>query len=68
MSAAADRFVLRCSTDNLDWLARLLASIGCPLTVRRPSELRAAIQDHSLMLLGMMQGAEDEWVAHQVAQ
>jgi predicted DNA-binding transcriptional regulator YafY len=60
LEAENDSVVLRCYTDDLPWLARLLASIGCPLTVRRPAELKAAIQEHALMLLGMIQGSEDE--------
>jgi predicted DNA-binding transcriptional regulator YafY len=68
LEAENDGLVLRCYTDDLPWLARLLASIGCPLTVRRPSELKAAIQDHAWMLLGMMQGSEAESVAHRVAR
>lgn len=43
--------LLRCCTDDLPWLARLLASVGCPLTVRRPAELKAALKEHALMLL-----------------
>ena len=51
--------VLRCYTDDLSWLARLLASIGCPLTVRRPPELKTAIQEHAWRLLGMIQGSDE---------
>ena len=58
LEAESDGLSLRCHTDNLAWLARLVAGIGCPLTVRRPPELKAAIKDHALMLLGMMQGSD----------
>lgn len=53
LEAENDGVVLRCYTDDLPWMARLLASVGCPLTVRRPSELIAAIKAHAVMLLGM---------------
>jgi predicted DNA-binding transcriptional regulator YafY len=53
LEAENDGVVLRCCTDDLPWMARLLASVGCPLTVRRPSELIAAIKAHAVMLLGM---------------
>jgi predicted DNA-binding transcriptional regulator YafY len=68
LEVETDGLVLRCSTDDLPWLARLLASIGCPLTVRRPPELKAAIQDHAWRLLGMMQGSEADSVAYRVAR
>jgi hypothetical protein len=34
--------VLRGSTDNLDWLAHLLAGLECDLVIHEPSELREA--------------------------
>jgi predicted DNA-binding transcriptional regulator YafY len=43
--------LLRCSTDDLTWLARLLASLGCPLVVRRPPELREALRRHAKEIL-----------------
>jgi predicted DNA-binding transcriptional regulator YafY len=55
LEAENEGILLRCSTDNLPWLARLLASLGCPLTVRRPDELKTAIKEHAWMLLEMMQ-------------
>ena len=64
LEAEDDGVVLRCYTDDLPWLARLLASIGCPLTVRRPPELKAAIKEHAWRLLGMIQGSKDEAAAH----
>ncbi len=32
--------VLRVQAEDLEWAARLLAGLGCPLVVRRPDELR----------------------------
>ncbi len=51
LEAEGDGILLRCHTDDLPWMARLLASLGCPLTVRRPPELIAALKDHALTLL-----------------
>jgi predicted DNA-binding transcriptional regulator YafY len=43
--------LLHCYTDDLPWLARLLASLGCSLTVRRPSELIDALKQHAMAIL-----------------
>jgi predicted DNA-binding transcriptional regulator YafY len=48
--------LLRCYTDNLHWLARLLAGLGCLLDVRHPPELKAALREHALTLLEMCEG------------
>ena len=39
--------LLRGYTDNADWLARLLARVGCPLLVKTPPQLREALLRHS---------------------
>jgi predicted DNA-binding transcriptional regulator YafY len=36
--------LLRCSTWNLDWPARMLAGLDCSFVVRRPAELRDALE------------------------
>ena len=36
--------LLRCSTWSLDWIARVLAGLDCPFIVRRPEELREALE------------------------
>ena len=36
--------LLRCSTSDLDWVARVLAGLESPFVVRRPAELRDALQ------------------------
>jgi predicted DNA-binding transcriptional regulator YafY len=36
--------VLRADVDQLDWLARMLLTLGCPFVVRRPPELRAELR------------------------
>ncbi|GAC1358794.1 MAG: hypothetical protein NVS2B12_23670 [Ktedonobacteraceae bacterium] len=32
--------ILRCYVEHLDWIARILVSIGCPFVVHQPPELR----------------------------
>jgi predicted DNA-binding transcriptional regulator YafY len=39
--------LLQCSTGNLDWTARMLAGLGCSFMVRRPDELREALERHA---------------------
>jgi predicted DNA-binding transcriptional regulator YafY len=36
--------LLRCSTWSLDWVARVLAGLDCSFVVRRPAELRKALE------------------------
>jgi predicted DNA-binding transcriptional regulator YafY len=36
--------LLRCSTWGLEWVARVLAGLNCPFVVRRPAELREALE------------------------
>jgi predicted DNA-binding transcriptional regulator YafY len=38
------RTLLRMRVESLDWMARLLAGLDCPFTVRRPDELRVSIR------------------------
>jgi predicted DNA-binding transcriptional regulator YafY len=35
--------VLRMRVDSLDWMATVLAGLGCPFAIRRPDELRASV-------------------------
>ena len=39
--------LLRGYTDNADYMARLIASVGCPFRVRQPVELRDALRRHA---------------------
>ena len=36
--------LLSCPTRNLGWMARVLAGLDCPFVVRRPDELRQALE------------------------
>ncbi len=39
-----DGTVLRMRVDSLDWMATVLAGLGCDFTIRRPDELRASVR------------------------
>ena len=36
--------LLRMRVDSLDWMATVLAGLGCDFTIRRPDELRASVR------------------------
>jgi hypothetical protein len=37
--------------ESLEWMARLLAGLDCPFSVRRPDELRTSIAELAARLL-----------------
>ena len=39
-----DGTLLRMRVDSLDWMASVLAELGCGFTIRRPDELRASVR------------------------
>ncbi len=43
--------VLRCTTDNLRWLARLIAGFSFAWEVREPPELKGALREHAAGIL-----------------
>jgi predicted DNA-binding transcriptional regulator YafY len=45
------RTLLRMRVDSLDWMATVLAGLGCGFTVRRPDELRASVRSLAEQLL-----------------
>lgn len=48
--------VMCCTTDNLRWLARLLASFSFPWEVREPPELEGALREHAASILAQLLG------------
>ena len=40
----AEGTLLRMRVDSLDWMATVLAGLGCGFTIRRPDELRASVR------------------------
>ena len=39
-----DGTLLRMRVDSLDWMASVLAGLGCGFTIREPDELRASVR------------------------
>ena len=44
---APDGVLMRSSTSDLDWMARVLAGLDCPFVVKSPPELREALRRHA---------------------
>jgi predicted DNA-binding transcriptional regulator YafY len=44
LAGQEDRTVLRMRVESLDWLATVLAGLGCGFEIRRPDELREAVR------------------------
>jgi predicted DNA-binding transcriptional regulator YafY len=53
LQAQDDGVLLRGSADDIDWVARQLARLPFPFVVLAPAELRAALQAHAQVLVGM---------------
>jgi predicted DNA-binding transcriptional regulator YafY len=47
LEGAEDGVHMRCSTSDLGWMSRVLASLSFPFVVRRPPELREALGHHA---------------------
>jgi hypothetical protein len=47
LEGAEDGVLMRCSTSDLGWMSRVLASLRFPFVVRRPPELRVALGHHA---------------------
>lgn len=43
--------MMRCYTDNLPWMARILSGLECGFIVHRPIELKEAIRQHAKSLM-----------------
>lgn len=50
LEPATDGTLLRIGGDELDWIARYLASLPCRFTILEPPELREAVQAHAARL------------------
>jgi len=44
LAQAGDQTLLRMRVNTLEWMAGVLAGLGCAFTIRRPDELRASVQ------------------------
>ena len=52
--------LLRCSTWSLEWPARVLAGLDCSFVVRRPAELRDALEQRAEKLTALAKRTERE--------
>ena len=50
---ANGRTLLRMRVSSLDWMAGLLAGLGCDFTIKRPEELRASVGELARRLARM---------------
>jgi predicted DNA-binding transcriptional regulator YafY len=53
-----DGVILRCYVESLDWMARILTRLDCPIVVRRPVELRAALRQLAQELISNAERTE----------
>ena len=54
-----ERAVLRSSTSDLDWMARVLAGLDCPFVVREPPELREALERRAEEIVALAKRSDD---------
>ena len=59
LSAEETGALLRIRAESLDWLAGVLASLGCGFEIRRPEELRAAVHRLAGRLASVSGGLRD---------
>jgi predicted DNA-binding transcriptional regulator YafY len=48
-----DGVLLRCYTQQLEWVAHFLAGLGCPVVVREPPELHVALRELAARIAAM---------------
>lgn len=54
LEAAPEGVIMRCTTDNLRWLARVIAGLGFAWEVRGPPELEGALREHATNILAQL--------------
>jgi len=50
--------LMRCTTESLDGMARVLSGLFCPFVVRRPAELREALGRHAAEISSLAERIE----------
>jgi predicted DNA-binding transcriptional regulator YafY len=60
LEQAENGTLLRCSTWDLDWVARLLAGLESAFKVRRPAELREALERRAEEIMALAKHSEGE--------
>ena len=64
LAETPDGIELRCTVEDLDWMARFLVGLGCPFTVLDPPELRDALRTLAAEIVRMADGVEVAQAAH----
>ena len=59
LEETGDGVLMRCSTSDLGWMARVLASLSFPFVVRRPPELREALGQRAAEIAALAGRTED---------
>jgi predicted DNA-binding transcriptional regulator YafY len=60
MEEVEDGVVLRCYSEGLEWLARFLVGLRCPVTVIQPPQLRKELRKLSRFIAQMAKAPKDE--------
>ena len=61
LEEAEGAVILRSSTSDLGWMARVLAGLSFPFAVRRPPELREEIRRHAAKIAALAERTEGPW-------
>ncbi|MDQ3396272.1 MAG: YafY family transcriptional regulator [Deinococcota bacterium] len=54
LEVAPEGVIMRCTTDNLRWLARVIAGVSFSWEVREPPELEGALREHAANILAQL--------------
>jgi hypothetical protein len=60
LEAVGDGTLFHCYADGLEWMARYLVSLRCPLIVYQPPELRDEMRRLAAFILELAEAPEDE--------
>ncbi len=58
LEPAPEGMLMRCYTDNLDWIARFLVRLRCPIVIYHPPELRDALRELAQSILQMAEAPD----------
>lgn len=50
-----DSVVMRCYTNQLDWMAKWILRIPCPFVIEQPVELRQMVKDEAQKIIGIIE-------------
>ena len=60
LAQSGERTLLRMRVDSLDWMAGVLAGLGCDFTIRAPDELRASVRGARRAPRGLRVGSGEQ--------